>query len=245
MKSTTKVVYNIVPVENCTGCSACRDQCPQQAVEMREDREGFLFPAVDESKCNQCGCCVKICPVKTVVPVETIDEPTVYAAWTRDRELLRESTSGGAFSEIARVILDRGGVVFGAAYDEHMIVRHIAVESWDGLCRLRGSKYVQSDVGDSYQLARDYLDAGRAVLYSGTPCQVAGMYAAIGKDYANLLTCDLICHGGAVTKGLPHVSRLAEKTLSLESDRFRVSCEVQRMASSHSANRTGEWKDSQ
>lgn len=185
----------MVPVKNCTGCSACRDRCPQQAIEMREDREGFLFPAIDESKCNQCGLCIEICPVKTVVPVETIDEPAVYAAWTKDRELLRRSTSGGAFSEIARGVLDKGGVVFGAAYDENMVVQQVAVEAWADLDKLRGSKYVQSDVGDSYRQAKDYLDAGRCVLYSGTPCQIAGLYAAVGNDYDNLLTCGLICHG--------------------------------------------------
>jgi len=185
----------MVPVKNCTGCSACRDRCPQQAIEMREDREGFLFPTIDESKCNQCGLCIEICPVKTVVTVEMIDEPTVYAAWTKDRELLQRSTSGGVFSEIARGVLDKGGVVFGAAYDENMVVRQVAVEAWADLDKLRGSKYVQSDVGDSFRLARDYLDAGRYVLYSGTPCQIAGLYAVVGKNYDNLLTCGLICHG--------------------------------------------------
>jgi coenzyme F420-reducing hydrogenase beta subunit len=185
----------MVPVKNCTGCSACRDRCPQQAIEMREDREGFLFPTIDENKCNQCGLCIEICPVKTTVLVETIDEPTVYAAWTKDRELLRRSTSGGVFSEIARSFLDKGGVVFGAAYDENMVVRHVAVEAWDDLDKLRGSKYVQSDVGDSFRQTKHYLDDGRYVLYSGTPCQIAGLYAVVGKNYNNLLTCGLICHG--------------------------------------------------
>jgi len=185
----------MVPVKNCTGCSACRDRCPQQAIKMREDREGFLFPTINESKCNQCGLCIEICPVNTVVPVETIYEPTVYAAWTKDRELLRRSTSGGVFSEIARGVLDKGGVVFGAAYDENMVVRQVAVKALDDLDKLRGSKYVQSDVGDSFRQAKDYLDAGRYVLYSGTPCQIAGLYAVVGKNYGNLLTCGLICHG--------------------------------------------------
>lgn len=185
----------MVPVKNCTGCSACRDLCPQQAIEMREDKEGFLFPAVDESRCNQCGVCLKICPAETVIPVEKIESPAVYAAWTKDRELLRLSSSGGAFSEIARGVLNQGGVVFGAAYDATMVVRQVAVEAWDDLDKLRGSKYVQSDVGDSFRQVKDYLDAGRYVLYSGTPCQIAGLYAAVGKDYDNLLTCGLICHG--------------------------------------------------
>jgi len=162
---------------------------------MREDKEGFLFPNVDEYKCDQCGICLKMCPVETVIPVETIESPQVYAAWTKDRELLRESSSGGVFSEIARVVLNQGGVVFGAAYDSNMTVRQVAIEAWEDLCKLRGSKYVQSDVGDSFRQAKDYLVAGRYVLYSGTPCQIAGLYAVVGKNYANLLTCGLICHG--------------------------------------------------
>lgn len=190
----------MVPVENCTGCSACRDRCPQQAIEMREDREGFLYPTIDESKCNQCGLCAEICPVRTTVPVEGIDEPAVYAAWTTDREVLRRSSSGGVFSEIARVVLNKGGVVIGAAYDENMVVRQVGVETWECLDKLRGSKYVQSDVADSYRIAKKYLDAGRHVLYSGTPCQIAGLHAALGSSHETLLTCSLICHGAPSPK---------------------------------------------
>ena len=190
----------MVPVKNCTGCSACRDLCPQQAIEMRENEEGFLFPTVDESMCCQCGVCLKICPVETVIPVKKIEPLAVYAAWTKDRELLRLSSSGGVFSEIARGVLNQGGVVFGAAYDAAMVVRQVGVEAWDDLEKLRGSKYVQSNVGDSFRQAKDYLDAGRYVLYSGTPCQIAGLYAVVGKSYGNLLTCGLICHGAPSPK---------------------------------------------
>jgi len=185
----------MIPVENCTGCSACLDRCPQNAIEMKENCEGFLVPVVDNAKCSDCGLCLKICPANNVVPVEEIKEPLVYAAWTKDKEVLRQSSSGGMFSELARTVLNKGGVVFGAAYDDNMVVRQIAVETWDDLARLRGSKYVQSDVANSFRLAKDYLDKGRFVLYSGTPCQIAGLYAAIGDDYENLLTCDLICCG--------------------------------------------------
>jgi len=185
----------MVPVKNCTGCSACCCICPQQAIEMEENREGFLLPVVDYAKCTQCGMCLKVCPVNQIVPIEKIEEPLVYAAWTKDKGVLNQSTSGGVFSEIARNVLAKGGRVFGAAYDEDMTVRHIAVDSWDDLARLRGSKYVQSDVGDSFKLAKNYLEQGRYVLYSGTPCQIAGLYAVVGKNYDNLLTCGLICHG--------------------------------------------------
>lgn len=186
---------NMVPVENCTGCSACHFRCPQDAISMVEDGEGFLYPQVDPIECNSCGLCIQVCPVQTVSAVQSTEVPTVYAGWTNDRELLRQSSSGGAFSEIARIVIEHGGVVFGAAYDETMTVRHMAVESLDDLQALRGSKYVQSDVGDTYRQTEKYLKAGRRVLYSGTPCQIAGLYAAIGKDYKDLLTCDLICHG--------------------------------------------------
>lgn len=186
---------NMVPVENCTGCSACLFCCPQDAIAMVEDGEGFLYPRIDPKKCDSCGLCIKICPVQAAATVKSNGIPIVYASWTRDRELLRQSTSGGVFSEIARDVLEEGGVVFGAAYDKTMAVRHMAVETWDNLQALRGSKYVQSDVGDTYQQAEKHLKAGRRVLYSGTPCQIAGLHAAIKKDQKNLLTCDLICHG--------------------------------------------------
>ena len=185
----------MVPARDCTGCSACCGRCPEHAIAMVEDREGFLYPRIDSRKCSECGLCVAICPVESPVPVESTDAPLVYAGWTTDRSLLRRSSSGGVFSEIARRVLQDGGVVFGAAYGENMVVRHVAVQTWEDLDRLRGSKYVQADVGDTYRQASEFLDAGRQVLYSGTPCQIAGLYAAIGTGHPNLLTCDLICKG--------------------------------------------------
>jgi len=185
----------MVPVENCTGCAACSICCPKDAINMVEDHEGFLYPRIDQKKCDTCGFCINICPVQAAPPKKPKDAPALYAGWTNDSALLHESTSGGIFSEIARKILEEDGVVFGAAYDKTMKVRHMAVETWDNLKALRGSKYVQSDVSDTYTQAEMYLKAGRKVLFSGTPCQIAGLNAAIKKDYEKLLTCDLLCHG--------------------------------------------------
>lgn len=185
----------MVPVENCTGCAACCICCPQEAIDMKEDSEGFLYPRIDQKKCNSCNLCIDGCPVQSAPTNKSIGVPTLYAGWTNDLELLRQSTSGGVFSEIARVVIEEGGVVFGAAYDKTMTVRHVAVDTWDNLQALRGSKYVQSDVGDTYRQAERHLRSERRVLFSGTPCQIAGLHAALKKNYDNLLTCDLICKG--------------------------------------------------
>lgn len=185
----------ILPVKNCTGCSACYFRCPQDAISMVEDKEGFLYPQVDPQVCNSCGLCIQICPAQNVSDGQPTDLPSLYAGWTNDKNLLQQSTSGGVFSELARLVIGKGGVVFGAAYDNTMTVRHMVVETWDDLKSLQGSKYVQSTIGDTFSQAEKYLKTGRRVLYSGTSCQIAGLYAAIGKDYKHLLTCDLICHG--------------------------------------------------
>ena len=189
------IMDEMVPVKNCTGCAACRFCCPQDAIDMVEDGEGFLYPQSDPKKCNTCGRCISKCPVQSGSSIKSNDTPTLYAAWTNDRELLQQSTSGGVFSEIARDVIEDGGLVYGAAYDNTMTVRHIAAETLDNLQALRGSKYVQSDVCDTYLQVEKYLNSGRRVLFSGTPCQIAGLGAAIGNDHAHLLTCDLICHG--------------------------------------------------
>ncbi|MFO7972651.1 MAG: coenzyme F420 hydrogenase/dehydrogenase beta subunit N-terminal domain-containing protein [Desulfobacterales bacterium] len=141
-----------VPLDICTGCAACLVSCVHNAIEMVADHEGFLYPQIDDSKCTQCGNCTQVCPVESdsIVPNDATNS-TVYAGWAKDREVLLQSTSGGIFSEIAFKILDAGGVVFGAAYDDAMTVKHIAVEDREGLAALRGSKYVQSDVNDTYR----------------------------------------------------------------------------------------------
>lgn len=179
----------------CTGCGACSNICPKNAIEMQADNEGFLYPVVDETKCVDCGICEKICPVMHPKSKDA-EIIAVYGALHKDEKIRIKSSSGGVFTAIAEYILSKNGVVFGAAFSEDFkSVRHIAVESSERLELLRGSKYVQSDIGGAYKQAKHFLEQGRAVLFTGTPCQIGGLKAYLGKDYEKLYTQDLICHG--------------------------------------------------
>ena len=178
----------------CTGCSSCMDSCPKHAISMREDREGFLFPVIDEARCVGCGLCVRRCPELAPPGCPDCSAQKAYAVISNDYR--RQSSSGGAFSLLAGWVIGRGGVVFGAACDDRLAVRHIGVDSMDLLYRLRGSKYVQSEIGDCYVKVRKLLDAGRMVLFSGTPCQTAGLNSYVGsKLRERLILIDIVCHG--------------------------------------------------
>jgi len=179
--------------EQCTGCSACYSICPVHCISMREDSEGFLYPAIDEGKCSKCGECEKICPV--ICRGNERKPLHVYAAKNPNEEIRRQSSSGGIFTLIAEAIIQKGGVVFGARFNEKWEVTHDYTETIEGLAAFRGSKYVQSNIGDTYAAAEKFLKAGKEVLFSGTPCQIAGLKAFLQKDYDNLLTVDLVCHG--------------------------------------------------
>ena len=183
---------HLAPKERCTGCSACANGCPKGAIHMLPDREGFLYPTVTDA-CIRCGHCSHICPV--LKQREKRHEPTAFAAWNGDDAVRRQSGAGGVFSLLAEFILDGGGIVFGAAVDDDLRVRHIAVQDKSQLHRLRGSKLVQSDIGDSFQRVRHYLDRDRHVLFTGTPCQVDGLYRYLGEHPEKLLTCDILCSG--------------------------------------------------
>lgn len=179
--------------EKCTGCSSCAQTCPHGAISMLADVEGFLMPSIDSTKCVECHLCEKSCPVLNYKPEGNEVSPDAYAAWSLEDRT--RSSSGGIFSAFARFVLAKGGVVFGAAFDERMHCRHIFVEDIDGLEPLRGSKYVQSDVADTFRQAKAFLKDGRMVLYCGTPCQIAGLKAYLKRGYENLLMLDLACHG--------------------------------------------------
>ena len=188
----------LAPRDRCTGCGACASGCPKGAIHMLPDREGFLRPTVTDA-CIQCGHCSHICPV--LKQRESRPEPTAFAVWNADGETRRLSSAGGVFSLLAEFILDDGGVVFGAAMDDDLQVRHIPIQSKAELWRLRGAKLVQSEIGDAFVLVRRYLDRGHRVLFTGTPCQVDGLYRFLGEHPEKLLTCDILC-GGAPSPGV-------------------------------------------
>lgn len=176
----------------CTGCTACAAGCPKDAITMVRDSEGFSYPAVDLNVCIHCGRCTAICPI--LRQREPMPLPAAFAAWNADDQIRRHSTSGGAFTALAEYILEGGGVVYGAALDGKQHLRHVACFRKEDLWHLRGAKYVQSDLGQTFREIREALKK-RPVLFSGTPCQVDGLYRFLGGKPENLTTCDLVCHG--------------------------------------------------
>lgn len=182
--------------KNCCACGACMNICPKNAIKMQEDEYGFLYPRIDEKKCVQCGACQKVCAYQNGQVGNTPIK--CYAAVNKDKEELMKSASGGIFAAMATTILKDGGVAFGAALDfedGHAHPHHIAVREESQLYRLQGSKYVQSVIENTYAEAKEELDLGKKVLFSGTPCQIAGLYGYLRKEYENLITVDVICHG--------------------------------------------------
>lgn len=186
-------MIDILDKQKCCGCWACVQRCPRNCITMHEDEEGFSYPIVDTSVCIECGLCEKVCPVlnqaKAKRPLD------VYAAINPNEEIRLNSSSGGIFTLLAEKVIADGGVVFGARFDEHWEVVHDYCETSAGLAAFRGSKYVQSRIGACYQQAENFLKTGRRVLFSGTACQIAGLHRFLGKEYDNLLTVDVICHG--------------------------------------------------
>jgi len=213
---------SLVSHDICSGCGACASICPKACISVIEDREGFSFPSVDSQKCVECGACLKRCPVwnKELSGNQPLESMVLQ---DKNFESLKNSTSGGAFASIARNILKQGGVVFGAAYDESLNVSHIAVSDIAHLPKLQGSKYVSSDLRDSYKNVKTYLKDGRRVLFSGTPCQIAGLKSFLGDDPDMLLTVDLVCHGVPSQKLFrKYIQWLGEKKgLSIKSFEFR------------------------
>lgn len=178
---------------NCCGCSACVQRCPRQCISMVEDKEGFLYPSVDETKCVNCGLCEKVCP--TLNQGKECEPLSVYAAKNSDETIRMVSSSGGVFSMLAERIIEKEGVVFGACWNSDWEVVHGYTESISGIERFRGSKYVQSRVDGNYKKVESFLKDGRYVMFSGTPCQIAGLKRYLRKEYEKLVTVDFICHG--------------------------------------------------
>ena len=186
----------LASVEECTGCMACLNICPVGCISNKLDTEGFYEPVIDEKRCIQCGKCTRACPILQDSIKDVMDTPEVYAAWNKDENVLNKSSSGGIFGALAKHILEEGGVVFGAAYSKNLVVEHVQINSMEELNILQGSKYVQSDIGESFKSVKKALIENKYVLFNGTPCQVAGLYGYLGTDkFQKLITCDLVCHG--------------------------------------------------
>lgn len=161
---------------------------------MREDKEGFLQPHIDADTCIKCNKCVKTCPIVIPIKIGKDIDPKVYAAINRDEGIRMKSSSGGMFYALAKWTIEQGGVVFGAAFEKYHL-KHQYAETLAEVEKMMGSKYIQSEIGNSYKEAMQFLNAGRWVLFSGTPCQIAGLKRYLGKEYEKLLTIDLLCHG--------------------------------------------------
>ena len=186
-------MINISDKHNCCGCSACSSICPKHCITMQADNEGFLYPKVNETDCIDCGLCEKVChelhPFDEKMPLKA------YAVMNRDERIRMKSSSGGVFYQLAKKTIDNGGVVFGARFDEKWQVVIDYAEEMKGVEDFMGSKYVQARMGSAYTDAKRFLTEGRLVLFTGTPCQIAGLHHFLRKDYENLVTVDFICHG--------------------------------------------------
>ncbi len=183
--------------DECCGCEACANSCPKSAITMKSNSEGFLFPDIDNNKCINCSICVKSCPTLnlSILQQKQNNKPEAFAAFDKDTNIRKNSSSGGLFTAFAELFLNDGGYVCGAAFDAHSHLRHIITNKKEDLIKLRGSKYVQSEIGNCFSEIKKLLDKEIPILFCGTPCQTAGLKAFLKKDYPQLLLLDIICHG--------------------------------------------------
>lgn len=186
-------MINITKKENCCGCSACYNICPMNCISMIPDSEGFLYPRVDQKKCTNCGLCEKVCPILN--RKEHSGEPIGIAVQAKNDVVRRKSASGGMFAIIANYVIEKDGIVFGAGFNKNFDVIHSCSETREGIVQYQGSKYVQSDIGETFMQAKEYLEKGHYVCFSGTPCQIEGLKTFLHKDYDNLICIDIACHG--------------------------------------------------
>lgn len=208
--------------KDCTGCSACKLKCPKEAITMQEDQEGFLYPHIDMQLCIQCGICEKICPMNNDTFGTSSYEPYYLGTWAKSKEYLMSCSTGGICTLIAEYILNKGGKVFGVIFDEEKIcASHCQINNLSEQKAMRGSKYIQSDVKQTYHEAKLLLEKGILVYYTGTPCQIAGLKAFLRKDYDNLITTDLICHGVFSKKFLKYEYEMYRKWYGINITNFK------------------------
>lgn len=187
-------MIEILDKGKCCGCHGCTNICPKSCISMKTDQEGFWYPEVDKNLCIDCHLCEKVCPILEN-PVKQDFIPVAYACKNKVNEVRENSSSGGVFSLLCEEVINNGGVVFGASFDENFDVRHTYAETLEDCIQFRGSKYVQSKIGETYKQARKFLNDGRLVLFSGTQCQIKGLNLYLRKKYDNLIAVDIICHG--------------------------------------------------
>ena len=182
--------------KDCNGCGACALRCPKNAITMKEDDEGFLYPYIDESKCIHCGICKKICS-NVILNNESED---TYIAINKNKDVLLKSSSGGIFTILAEYTINKGGIVYGVTYDKNFEVVHDHINKLEDIKKFRYSKYVRSNLKNSFIEIEKFLKNGQYVLFTGTPCQCAGLRSYLRKKYDNLITCEIICHSNASPK---------------------------------------------
>ena len=192
-------MITITDKKKCSGCKACQNACVTKAISFEEDKDGFWYPFVNIEKCTQCGLCERVCPYKRddygIPDDNKVYTQIFFAAQVKEHYILKRVSSGGAFQALAKVIIEKGGTVYGAVQENVDHIFHIRITTESELKRTRKSKYFQSDTNNSYSLVKKDLIDGRPVLFSGTGCQIAGLYCYLGKEYANLYTCEVVCHG--------------------------------------------------
>lgn len=214
-----KKLYN--KNDECCACGACVNICPKNAVSMKEDKYGFLFPSIDEKLCIDCNMCKKVCAYQNIS--ETNTPLKTWAAVSKDKQKLEKSASGGVFYTLANEIIRQGGCAVGAGFDSEFNLNHITARNSEELKKLQGSKYTQSNTNLIFRDIKKMLNSGERVIFSGCPCQVAGLKAYLGKDYENLFTIDLICHGVPSNRALKDYLKAFEnkKNISVKDFYFR------------------------
>lgn len=191
-------MIEIIDKHDCCGCTACVSICGHEALKMIEDEEGFLYPKLNKDLCTNCNLCERVCPIirRDSNPEDIDGKPKqVFALHNNDESIWETSSSGGVFAALSELFLNKGGIVYGAEFDDDFVVVHRGETTQDGILKFRGSKYVQSDLRGVYAEVKICLRSGRQVLFSGVPCQVEGLKNYLMKPYDNLTTVDILCHG--------------------------------------------------
>lgn len=216
------MIYVLDEKEKCCGCSACEMICPVNAIQMKPDEEGFLYPVVDHAVCIKCEQCLRVCPLRKKPDNEKRELPPIYAVKHKNLQTRELSRSGGIFTALTDYILQKNGVIYGAVFQKDVSVKHMRATTKEQRDEMRGSKYVQSVMGNTFQQIRKDLNKNRYVLFSGTSCQVDGLLSYLGKDKDSekLITVDIVCHGVPSIKVLQRYIEWRESLSKSKLERF-------------------------